>query len=227
MAPSAAAAVYRPSALSISPPAHDDALQRRRRWRSSSPTPPRLLPRLDVAAAILPQEHCLTLGGAADLSLDKPADQHHHDTTSATTTEKPLRRFLDEWPRSDDGRTPWDGTQLSISIPTAAASSPDLAIAGAASRYHNNGTCVALHPWLHCTTDVSLTTEALIDRFSFFLFHDRSTDQATICGRTSDDPASLVAAFLRRDGTSRRVAVSSIKCIGLIIFVVACIMSLI
>uniref|UniRef100_A0A0E0GYV8 Growth-regulating factor n=1 Tax=Oryza nivara TaxID=4536 RepID=A0A0E0GYV8_ORYNI len=86
------------------------------------------------------KEHCLTLGGAADLSLDKPADHHHHDTTSATTTEKPLWRFLDEWPRSDDGRTPWDGTQLSISIPTAAASSPYLAIAGAASRYHNNVT---------------------------------------------------------------------------------------
>uniref|UniRef100_A0A0E0HA28 Uncharacterized protein n=1 Tax=Oryza nivara TaxID=4536 RepID=A0A0E0HA28_ORYNI len=85
------------------------------------------------------KEHCLTLGGAADLSLDKPADHHHHDTTSATTTEKAAGRFLDEWPRSDDGRTPWDGTQLSISIPTAAASSPDLAIAGAASRYHNNG----------------------------------------------------------------------------------------
>ncbi|EEE65284.1 hypothetical protein OsJ_20509 [Oryza sativa Japonica Group] len=85
----------------------------------------------------LSKEHCLTLGGAAaDLSLDKPAD-HHHDATSATT-EKPLRRFFDEWPRSDDGRTPWDGTQLSISIPTAAAASPDLAIAGAASRYHSN-----------------------------------------------------------------------------------------
>ncbi|BAS96688.1 growth-regulating factor 2 [Oryza sativa Japonica Group] len=164
MPPPAAAAVYRPSALSISPPPHDaDApsygagagapLQLHLDSFHASTSPPpsyhryahtSSAPLFPSSAAgygggwSLSKEHCLTLGGAAaDLSLDKPAD-HHHDATSATT-EKPLRRFFDEWPRSDDGRTPWDGTQLSISIPTAAAASPDLAIAGAASRYHSNG----------------------------------------------------------------------------------------
>uniref|UniRef100_A0A0E0HMF4 Growth-regulating factor n=1 Tax=Oryza nivara TaxID=4536 RepID=A0A0E0HMF4_ORYNI len=164
MPPPAAAAVYRPSALSISPPPHDaDApsygagagapLQLHLDSFHASTSPPpsyhryahtSSAPLFPSSAAgygggwSLSKEHCLTLGGAAaDLSLDKPAD-HHHDATSATT-EKPLRRFFDEWPRSDDGRTPWDGTQLSISIPTAVAASPDLAIAGAASRYHSNG----------------------------------------------------------------------------------------
>uniref|UniRef100_A0A0E0L935 Growth-regulating factor n=1 Tax=Oryza punctata TaxID=4537 RepID=A0A0E0L935_ORYPU len=156
MAPSAAAAgggVYRPSALSISPPAHDAPLQLHLdSFHASTSPPPSYHRYAHTSAPLFPtsggyggwsssKEHCLSLGGATDLSMDKPAD-HHHDATSATTTtttEKPLRRFFDEWPRSDDRRTPWDGTQLSISIPTA-ASSPDLAIAGAAaSRYHNNG----------------------------------------------------------------------------------------
>uniref|UniRef100_A0A0E0AAK8 Growth-regulating factor n=1 Tax=Oryza glumipatula TaxID=40148 RepID=A0A0E0AAK8_9ORYZ len=146
MAPSAAA-VYRPSALSISPPAHDDApsysgggdggapLQLHLDSFHASTSPPpsyHSTPLFPVSGGYgwsSSKEHCLTLGGAAELSLDKPADHHHHDATSATTTEKPLR---------DDGRTLWDSTQLSISIPTAAASSPDLAIASAASRYHNN-----------------------------------------------------------------------------------------
>uniref|UniRef100_A0A0E0C7P8 Growth-regulating factor n=1 Tax=Oryza meridionalis TaxID=40149 RepID=A0A0E0C7P8_9ORYZ len=153
MAPSAAA-VYCPSALSISPPVHDDApnysggggggapLQ----LHASTSPPPSYHRYAHTSTPLFPasggygwsssKEHYLTLGGAADLSLDKPADHHHHDATSVTTTEKPLRRFLDEWPRSDDERTPWDGTQLSISIPTAAASSPVLTVAGAASRYH-------------------------------------------------------------------------------------------
>uniref|UniRef100_A0A0E0NWK9 Uncharacterized protein n=1 Tax=Oryza rufipogon TaxID=4529 RepID=A0A0E0NWK9_ORYRU len=29
------------------------------------------------------KEHCLTLGGATDLSLDKPADHHHHEAPAA------------------------------------------------------------------------------------------------------------------------------------------------
>uniref|UniRef100_A0A0D9Z8Y8 Uncharacterized protein n=1 Tax=Oryza glumipatula TaxID=40148 RepID=A0A0D9Z8Y8_9ORYZ len=142
MVPSAAA-VYRTSALSISPPAHDDAPSYRGgggdgaplqlhldSFHASTLPPPYahtstlLFPESGGYGWLSSKEHCLTLGGTTDLSLDKP----------------PLRRFLDEWPHSDDGRTPWDGTQLSISVPTAAASSPYLAIAGAASRYHNNVT---------------------------------------------------------------------------------------
>ncbi|KAF0902574.1 hypothetical protein E2562_018070 [Oryza meyeriana var. granulata] len=166
MAP--AAGVYRPSALSISPPTPDapsyrggghhhhhlrlpDAASARApadhaggaplqlhldSFHASTSPPPSYHRYATHSTALFPttaayggnwsssKEHCLTLGGAADLSLDKPADDNDATSATTTTTEKPLRRFFDEWPR-DDGR-PWDGTQLSISIPTA-------------SRYHNNG----------------------------------------------------------------------------------------
>lgn len=84
-------------------------------------------------AEVRRRQHFLAFG--ADLSLDKPAAAGHD---AAAATEKPLRRFFDEWPRETSDERPWmgadqDETQLSISIPTAL---PDLAVA-AASRYHN------------------------------------------------------------------------------------------
>ncbi|KAL5199998.1 hypothetical protein ABZP36_021201 [Zizania latifolia] len=176
MAP-AAAAVYRPSALSISPPAPDapsygggggghlhlirtDAASARAPANQTGPlqlhldafhatSPPPSYHRYAHATPLLPsgyggwskehddaaearrrrrQQHCLALG--ADLTLD--------------SAEKPLRRFINEWPapRDVDGNNgrPWDSTQLSISIPTAtgAASSPDLTVAAAASRFNND-----------------------------------------------------------------------------------------
>ncbi|OEL37193.1 Growth-regulating factor 2 [Dichanthelium oligosanthes] len=88
--------------------------------------------------AELRHRHYLALG--ADLSLDKPhaaaAAGHVQD---AASTEKPLRRFFDEWPREGGDARPWttmgaeDATQLSISIPAASPSD----LAAAAARYHN------------------------------------------------------------------------------------------
>ncbi|KAL6861199.1 hypothetical protein ACP4OV_016899 [Aristida adscensionis] len=71
------------------------------------------------------RQHFLALG--VDLGLDKPP-------AAAAATDKPLRRFLDEWPReSSDGRRAEDETQLSMSIPAASPSDR----ASAASRYHD------------------------------------------------------------------------------------------
>ncbi|TVU12158.1 hypothetical protein EJB05_45788, partial [Eragrostis curvula] len=171
----AAAAAYRPSALSISPPApdapaygHSNHLGASRAagtlqlhldagyHHHAAPSPPPSYHRYahhvhnTTAAsplfsggygygpssreaaqeAELRRQRCLALG--ADLSLDKPP-------ATATETEKPLRRFFDEWPREGSGGgRPWAGaddeTQLSISMPSPSPS--DLA-AAAASRYHN------------------------------------------------------------------------------------------
>uniref|UniRef100_A0A0A9DHP8 Growth-regulating factor n=1 Tax=Arundo donax TaxID=35708 RepID=A0A0A9DHP8_ARUDO len=87
----------------------------------------------ELQEAELRRRHYLALG--ADLSLDKPPAAASRD---AAATEKPLRRFFDEWPRgNNDGRAAWTGvedeTQLSISIPAASPSD----LAGAAARYHN------------------------------------------------------------------------------------------
>ncbi|RLM55523.1 growth-regulating factor 2-like isoform X2 [Panicum miliaceum] len=92
----------------------------------------------ELQDAELRRRHYLALG--ADLSLDKPpAAGGGGGQDSAAATEKPLRRFFDEWPREGGDARPWtvgaeDATQLSISIP--AASPSDLA-AAAAARYHN------------------------------------------------------------------------------------------
>uniref|UniRef100_A0A0D9WN20 Growth-regulating factor n=1 Tax=Leersia perrieri TaxID=77586 RepID=A0A0D9WN20_9ORYZ len=148
----ALADVYRPSALSISPPPTDAPLQLHLDSFHATPTtttasPPPSYHRYAHGTPLFPaagyggggnwsssssKEHCLTLGGgAADhLSLDRSADHHQHDAMSAVATERPLRRFFDDWPRNDGGgerRPPWDGTQLSISIPTTTT----------ASRYNN------------------------------------------------------------------------------------------
>ncbi|KAL6606830.1 hypothetical protein ACP70R_042483 [Stipagrostis hirtigluma subsp. patula] len=68
------------------------------------------------------RQHFLSLG--VDLGRDPPP--------AAAATEKPLRRFFDEWPRDSSAGTAEDETQLSISIP--AASPSELA---AAARYHD------------------------------------------------------------------------------------------
>ncbi|KAJ1258489.1 hypothetical protein BS78_10G079700 [Paspalum vaginatum] len=167
----AAAAAYRPSALSISPPRapeaapppglgrHHGALQLHldASLHAASPPPsyhryahshahhyappPQLFPGAggydhgpskELREAELRRRHYHALG--ADLSLDKPLP------SDAAATEKPLRRFFDEWPRESADARPWgagagateDATQLSISIP--AASPSDLP---AAARYHD------------------------------------------------------------------------------------------
>ena len=183
ISPAAAAAGYRPSALSISPPRAPDAAapgfgghhqQQPQHGASSarapahqaaagaplqlhldaslhaaSPppsyhryahahyAPPPLFPggyghvhaqAKELQDAELRRRHYLALG--ADLSLDKPPAAAGQDAAAAT--EKPLRRFFDDWPREGGDARPWtvgaeDATQLSISIP--AASPSDLAVA--------------------------------------------------------------------------------------------------
>jgi len=88
----------------------------------------------NVQDAELRRRHYLALG--ADLSLDKPPAAAGQDAAAAT--EKPLRRFFDDWPREGGDARPWtvgaeDATQLSISIPAASPSD----LAAAAARYHN------------------------------------------------------------------------------------------
>nr|CAB3502419.1 unnamed protein product [Digitaria exilis] len=163
---SPAAAAYRPSALSISPPRatghatagalqlHLDAATTGLHAASPPPsyhryahghaqytTPP---PSLfsggyghgqgnEVHEAEMKRRHYLALG--ADLSLEKTPPAAVGG--GAAATEKPLRRFFDEWPREGGDARPWaaeDATQLSISIP---ASSTSEFTAGGGARYHN------------------------------------------------------------------------------------------
>ncbi|KAF8783939.1 hypothetical protein HU200_000113 [Digitaria exilis] len=76
----------------------------------------------EVHEAEMKRRHYLALG--ADLSLEKtpPAAAA---AGGGAATEKPLRRFFDEWPREGGDARPWaaeDATQLSISIPASSTS---------------------------------------------------------------------------------------------------------